>query len=390
VDLKLLKNRNYSLLLFGESSSIFGDILLNIGLALYVLKLTGSAGKFALILSVGLLPRVLLGLFAGAIVDRFDKKKIMILLDVARGIYLSILFMLWLLGYMNLFLVYVTVVFFSVCSIFFNPCAITVLPSILKEEELVSGNSIMNVCIETISILAGIIAAGIYGIAGIGVIILLDAVTFLISAASEMLIDFKSSVSKNKKATVLEDVIEGMKVFTSDSRIVSLVINGTLTHLFLFPFIMIGIPYLLVTVLKCPDVYYGIVEATAAAGMVIAPFIVTMTKNKVNTAKGINVGIIGMMVAVVAFLPLINPDFVQMLMENKVYALLYFSIANLFMYLAFGYYVVFFVSFYQKNIPNEYLGRFGSTLSLLFSIGRIIGFSLFGFLLAWSISFMQF
>ncbi|WP_255298578.1 hypothetical protein [Brevibacillus dissolubilis] len=69
----LFRNRNYALFIFRESMSVFGTIFLNISLALYILNLTGSAGKFAAILAMGIIPQVLLGPFAGALVDRWDK-----------------------------------------------------------------------------------------------------------------------------------------------------------------------------------------------------------------------------------------------------------------------------------------------------------------------------
>jgi len=94
MDLKLFKNKNFALFVFGQSSSIFGDIMLNIALSLYILRITGSAEKFAAILSIGIVPQILFGPFAGILIDRVDKKKTIVFLDLIRGIYLIYLLIL--------------------------------------------------------------------------------------------------------------------------------------------------------------------------------------------------------------------------------------------------------------------------------------------------------
>jgi len=79
------------LLIFGNSTSIFGDIFLQIAMSLYVLKLTGSAEKFGSILALSVIPRLVFAPVAGVVVDRFDKRKLAIFLDILRIVFLSVL-----------------------------------------------------------------------------------------------------------------------------------------------------------------------------------------------------------------------------------------------------------------------------------------------------------
>lgn len=380
MEFKLLKNRNFALMLFGESSSIFGDILLNMGLALYVLKITGSSEKFAFVLSIGILPKIFLGVFAGAIVDRLDKRKMMVILDLIRGVFLIGLYLFSVKYQLTMPYIYATVIVFSICGIFFSPCAIAMLPSILKKDELVSGNAMINLFNETLTVVALMFSAWFYGLVGIGLLMLIDGITFLISAFSEMLIEFKSERNESQEVTILLDIRDGFKMFGSDRRLISLVVNGSLTHMFLFPFLVVGIPHLLINVLGCPDVFYGVIESSSTIALILSSVAVSIYRTKPSNAKGINIGIFGMFVAVLAFLPLMHPEFVVLLTTYPLVALGYFSLANFIMYLAFGYYVVFFVSFYQSAVSRSFMGRFGSTMSLCFSVGRVIGYSLFGFL----------
>lgn len=71
----LLKEKNFSLLMFGKITSLIGSNMQSFALSLFVLSTTGSATKFASILAIALIPQLLLGPFAGVIVDWFYRKK---------------------------------------------------------------------------------------------------------------------------------------------------------------------------------------------------------------------------------------------------------------------------------------------------------------------------
>lgn len=377
---KVIKNKNYMLMLFGKTSSVFGDVLLNIALSLYVLKITGSVGEFATILGLGVLPQLLFGFFSGAIVDRLDKKKTLIFLDLIRGVYLVLLFILMYTGNLGITMIYITVMFFSLCDIFFGPTCIVVLPLILKDEELIIGNTIMNSTTEVTKAIGSVVSAFIFGIYGLGVILIIDAITFFASAISEIFMDFPNVKNNRVDLNIFQDVSEGFKIFLKDIRITSLVFNGVLTHLFLFPFFLVGIPYMIINVFESPDVYYGVVESTGAIALILSGLIVALTKKKFDIAQSINIGILGMLLSVVLFIPLGFQEFLFILNSNKFLVLVYFGITNFIMFLSFGYYLVFFVTFYQSNISKQLLGRFGATMMLLFALGRFLGFKLFGYL----------
>lgn len=77
----VLKNKNFLLLLLGKFISLVGDEFQDFALSLYVLEITGSAVKFASVLAVATIPKVIFGPICGVFSDWFDKKKLMILLN---------------------------------------------------------------------------------------------------------------------------------------------------------------------------------------------------------------------------------------------------------------------------------------------------------------------
>lgn len=159
---------------------------------------------------------------------------------------------------------------------------------------------------------------------------------------------------------------------------ISLVINGLVTHLVLFPFVMLGIPFLINNVVKAPEFYYGIVSSFATIGALMATLVIAISKKKLAIFRGINYGICAMVMSSFMFIPLGFPVVIEFFIGSKVSCLVYLSIINLAMHLSFGFYGIFFVSSYQSKIPTDYLGRFGAMFVTVTSLGRFIGLEVMG------------
>jgi len=120
--------------------STIGDALVDIAAAILVYRITGSALAVGLVLMATAAPALLIGLFAGVVVDRYDRKRIMIICDLLRGAFvLAIPFLISLgIGWL-----YVAVAVVSAIGTFFNPAHASVLPEIATDEELAAANSML-------------------------------------------------------------------------------------------------------------------------------------------------------------------------------------------------------------------------------------------------------
>ena len=112
--------RNMFLLFAGRFISDFGTALFRFSLSLYVLDITGSSTLFSLILTLTILPGILVSIFAGAIVDKYDKKKIIGIADLLSAICTGILFVLIETVTSSLILFGVGVVMVSFIQTFLN------------------------------------------------------------------------------------------------------------------------------------------------------------------------------------------------------------------------------------------------------------------------------
>ena len=123
MDLTLLKNKDYSLLMIGKLVSLLGNML-QFALSLYVLSLTGSALIFASMLSISILPRLLLSPIAGVFGDWFNRKKAIVFLDFINGTLIATFALIFLLnGGLTLLLIYAFVILLEIIEIFFGAMA---------------------------------------------------------------------------------------------------------------------------------------------------------------------------------------------------------------------------------------------------------------------------
>ena len=85
-----MRNLNFNLLLSGQLVSQTGDKFYMLALSFMVLETTGSAARMGVVLFAGMLPLVAAGLFSGVVVDRVDRKAVIIVTDILRGVIVSV------------------------------------------------------------------------------------------------------------------------------------------------------------------------------------------------------------------------------------------------------------------------------------------------------------
>src|SRR5690554_1997067 len=147
-----------------------------------ILELTGSSLMMGTLVVVNVLPSILIGPFAGVLVDRWSRKRVMIVADVGRGLVTLTLAALWFLGVLPVWALFVATFVNSVFEVFALPARRAVVPLLVGKENLVPANAIYSFG-ENLASLFGLVAAGVVvASAGILAAIVVDGVTFLFSA----------------------------------------------------------------------------------------------------------------------------------------------------------------------------------------------------------------
>jgi len=174
----VFRNRSFTLLWVGQLISSMGSALTTLAASILVYRLTGSALSVGLMLIATSSPTILIGLIAGVIVDRYDRKRIMLISDLLRAV---LIFLIPFLIPLNINWLYVIVALTSGIAQFFDSAHASVLPEVAADEELSAANALMAIS-SVGSTTIGFAAAGIIASSlDINWAFYLDGFSFLVS-----------------------------------------------------------------------------------------------------------------------------------------------------------------------------------------------------------------
>ena len=185
----MLANRSFALLWWGGLVSMIGGWALDIALPVYVYEMTGSTLSTGLIFMVGTVPRILLGSVAGIFVDRWDRRRTLIVTNLL--LFAGVLPLALVPAIGCLWLVYVVAFFQAMITRFFIPAENAFLPTVVEEGQLASANA-LNALNNNLARLIGPALGGVVtGLVGLQGVVILDAVSFLVAAGLIALVSAK-------------------------------------------------------------------------------------------------------------------------------------------------------------------------------------------------------
>ncbi len=181
----------------GQTVSLFGSQISLLAIPLTaVLILNATALQMGLLTATEAVPYLLFGLVAGVWVDRLRRRPILIVADVGRFIVLSLIPLAHLLGILRIELLYLLAFLVGTLSIFFDVAYRSYLPSLIDREQLVEGNSKLELSRSAGEIVGPGLAGALIQVFTAPVAILVDAFSFLVSAFSLVWIRWHEEVPK--------------------------------------------------------------------------------------------------------------------------------------------------------------------------------------------------
>ncbi len=176
-----LRNRNFSLLFWGQLISVLGDQAYSLALPWTVLIVTGDPRQMAVVLAAEALPRVLFLLVGGALADRLSPRVVMFAADVGRAVVVGALGVVLLAGLPPLWVVALLAGLQGVGSGLFTPGTQALLPRTVDADDLPAANGLMQIT-QFLSLTLGPLLGGVATAAQAVLAFLGDAASFLISA----------------------------------------------------------------------------------------------------------------------------------------------------------------------------------------------------------------
>ncbi|MGA2505696.1 MAG: MFS transporter [Anaerolineales bacterium] len=288
----VFRNKDFSKMWTGQLVSTMGSALTSLAASIYVFQKTNSAMSVGLMLMATAAPSLLVGLFAGVLVDRFNRKRIMMTADLTRAV---LVFLIPFLVPFSIVWLYVIVMLTSAIGQFFDPAQESVLPEVASEEELAAANSLM--AISSFGATAvGFAASGLLAAAAnISWAFYLDAISFVFSAGCIFLVNIKpiqldeetnaSIVVKNLKVGVRQLFDTPILRSLFMTSIPTLVAFG-LSNALLLPFAL--------RALNASEFEYGLQEGLTSLGFVAGSLLMASIFDRMREGAWIATGFIGM------------------------------------------------------------------------------------------------
>ncbi len=279
-------NKNFTLILIGQIISLFGNTIQRFALSLYVLKITGSPSVYGNILALSILPYIFLAPIAGSIADNFNKKKMMIFLDILGGLITLSGFFIFLFKDDSLLLIRVIMILLSSISACYGPVVTSSIPMVVREDFLKKANSYVSQVGSLSNILGPILGGILYGFFGIKLILLLNGISFIASSILEMFINMKKDFIKQKSLSIIKaykEMGETFLILKKNYKVVlRIIISYCMFNICVVPINSILLPSIMNIDFSIDPSIYGIVESIIASGMLLGGIFINIKPELFN------------------------------------------------------------------------------------------------------------
>ncbi|MBB6453363.1 MFS family permease [Salirhabdus euzebyi] len=355
---EILKNKNFLLLWLGQSVSTLGSRFYMIAIMWYVIEKTGSSMNLGLTVLCFTLPAVLIMPLAGIIADHNYKKTILITSDLINGVLVSVMAIFMYYQALPSLVLYTIIITVSASSAFFSPAISASIPLIAGKEQLSKANSLNQFTNRMSNIVGPAMAGVLIAVTDIWLLLLLNGLSFIISAISECFIKIPDvEVSKDKKK-FKEQFFEGLQYVRKVKELMALIfVGGVIINFFLAP-LTVFITVICNQILEVGSEGFGLVEACISVGALVGSVFsfFNIIKNQIK------LGIIGLVLEGVALL--VGGIFLSF-PSMIIFAILLglgVSMASIGI-----------TTMLQLLVPENMMGRVGSILSSLSTITVPIG-----------------
>ena len=371
-----LFTKNFMLLILGQLTSLFGNFILKLALSMYVLEVTGSAAIFAGILSVATIPTILLSPLGGILADRANRRNIMVALDTLTGI--SVLGTTLLLSEKNgIVVISVLLIILSILGAFETPTVQACIPTMLEGENIMKGNAVVNQVASLSYLIAPMLGGVLYAAFGLKPVMYASVGCFFVTALFECFIKL-SYQRPQRKGSVLsvvkQDFVSSMQYISKEQTSISKMLFLTaFSRFFVMGITIVGLPYIVRTILGLNAQYYGAAESSLAIATILGSIAAGLLTEKLKVHKlSLILASLGIFIipAGIAFLLPVSPI--------VKYVISIISFCG--MQIAISIFSIFAVSLIQQRTPNNLIGKVMAYTSTITLCVQPIGQIVYGFL----------
>lgn len=282
--------KNFFTIWTGQAFSQFSSSVLQFAIVWYLTDHTGSAMILSIAMMMGFLPQGLLGPFIGVFIDRYSRKKIMILSDLFISLVSLIMVIAGWMGVLSTWIILGVLLLRSIGSAFHSPCLQAVTPQIVPQDQLTKCSGYSQSLESVSQILSPVIAAVLYSSWSLGGIVFLDVIGALIAVFTLAITTIPELHLKDNvgKIRILQEAFEGFKILRTNKGMLGLVLIGSLYTLAMMPTSAL-FPLMSMSYFHGTSANASAVEVMFSIGLLVGSLILSKwggTKNRIYTIIG--------------------------------------------------------------------------------------------------------
>lgn len=231
---QLLKNRDFCLLLIGDTISVLGDQIGLVSLMWFVMLFTGQSEQMGLVALCFGLPGVVAGVFAGTLLDRFSQKRVLIMANIVVGTIFMLIPLLYYLQSLSMFVLLCLVTIAGMLAPLMSVGFMVLIPALVAKHKLQQANSLSETVWQASSLLGPLAGGILIHSFGAPLAIFLNGLSFWICALFVLLIDkdklVKQTLLQTTKHSFLRDTWVAVKYLISAKAILWITIAAVLMN----------------------------------------------------------------------------------------------------------------------------------------------------------------
>lgn len=362
-----LGERQFRLLWIGQTASVSGDALVFVAIAFAVLQVGGSAADLGIVFAAFTIANVALVLAGGVWADRLPRQLVMVACDVVRGVAEVILALLLLGGTAQVWHIAVAAAAVGGAGAFFAPASQGLIPQTVSAGRLQQANALMGLSRNGSRIFGPPISGALIALSSVGVVFLVDAFTFAVSAVSLLMLrPTPGEARPAERQPFMAELASGWREVTARPWIVAAICTFAVSNMAAAPFIILG-----------PVVAQDRLGGAAAWGLIltgggIGGVIGGLLALRLRPQRPLLTGFLIMAATSLPALALVGPVPVLLIAGSSMLSLMSIELANTWWY-----------TMLQQHVPEHARSRVSSYDWLVSLVFQPLGFLLAGPLAAW-------
>lgn len=229
----------------GQQLSMIGSALTEFALPIWIYLQTGSLFQLGMLAAFGLVPGIVVAPLAGAIVDRGDRRRVMLWGDVAAGLTQGALLVLYLSDALEIWHCYVMISLLSASLAFQRVAWGSAVPQLVPKRFLGRANGVVQMALGLAQFLVPLIAVGILHVIGLGGILVFDVVSYLVATGVTLAVRFPDVMAATRRESVAAEIRAGFQRALGSRHFRAMLFWFAALNIFLSPLFLLITPLVL-------------------------------------------------------------------------------------------------------------------------------------------------